>query len=469
MKPHLLRLSLLALTISFAPIIQSAEPLQLTNISWSANGFSLGWQYPGAGTSCVVQAKEDLVNGLWFPAIADRPWPTLSNVWTDITAVSNGARFYRVLGVSSAERGKILGSTNHLRLPLTLLAYLYSTGTLPVPPQYGVNGYKINYETLSPLGGKTRASGVLFLPQNNPGPLPLVSYQHGTITRTNDAPSVNTNSAELLIGIAFATTGYAAVLPDYVGLGESEGLQPYHHAISEATAGVDMLRAGRTYCASNNVSLSSKLFLCGYSHGGHATMALFRELETYHTNEFTVTACAPMAGAYDLSGATTEDVLSGRIMPNPYYFAILLAAYQDVYHLAPTLGDLLVPPYNATLPPLLRGNASGGTINAAMPNPALAILRPEILQAFTTNTNHVLRQALRANDLHRWVPRAPMRMYHCGGDTDVVIANSLNALAAFQMAGATQVELIIPSQTASHGDCVEPSLTAAKAWFDSLR
>src|ERR1051326_8920384 len=107
--------------------------------------------------------------------------------------------------------------------------------------------------------------------------------------------------SELVVGLAFATSGYAVAMPDYLGLGDSPGLHPYHHARSEATASVDMLRAARAFCAANGFQLNGRLFLAGYSQGGHATMALLRELETWHMNEFTVTACAPMAGAYDRS------------------------------------------------------------------------------------------------------------------------------------------------------------------------
>jgi hypothetical protein len=198
-------------------------------------------------------------------------------------------------------------------------------------------------------------------------------------------------------------------------------------------------------------------------------MALLRELETYHTNEFTVTACAPMAGAYDLSGVSTADFLSARVQPNPYYFALLLAAYQSVYHLAPTLADLLAPPYDTTLPPLLQGNSTGTQINAAMPAMPVQILKPQYLAAFQASTNHPFRLALRDNDLYRWKPRAPLRMYHCMADQDVLYTNSVVALDSFQSLGATQTQLIDPVPTAGHGDCAMPSLLDAKAWFDSLR
>jgi pimeloyl-ACP methyl ester carboxylesterase len=230
-----------------------------------------------------------------------------------------------------------------------------------------------------------------------------------------------------------------------------------------------MLRAAKTFCESNGVALSDKLFLCGYSQGGHATMALLRELETYHASEFPVTACAPMAGAYDLSGVTTTNFLSGASEPNPYYFLYLLAAYQDVYHLAPSLGSLLVANYDVTLPPLLNGATSGSQINAQMPNDPVQILKPEYLAAFRSNPRHPLHLALEDNDLWRWAPKTPLRLYHCARDQDVIIANSEVTYAAFQAFGATQVELVDPVPTADHDGCSQPSLLSAKLWFDSMR
>lgn len=198
-------------------------------------------------------------------------------------------------------------------------------------------------------------------------------------------------------------------------------------------------------------------------------MALLRELEEYHTNEFSVTACAPMAGAYDLSGVTTTNFLSGAIQPNPYYFLYLLAAYQDVYHLAPSLAAMLASPYDMTLPALLRSNVPSGQINLAMPGDPVRILKPEVLAAFRANPRYPLRLALEDNDVYRWIPRAPMRLYHCAADQDVIIANSEVALASFQALGATQVLLIDPMPTADHTGCSQPSLLMAKDWFDSLR
>jgi hypothetical protein len=189
----------------------------------------------------------------------------------------------------------------------------------------------------------------------------------------------------------------------------------------------------------------------------------------FHTNEFEVVACAPMAGAYDLSGVMVSDFLSSRPKPNPYYFLYLLAAYQEVYHFAPSLAQLLTPPYDGTLPPLLHGNSSGGQINAAMPANPLLILKPEYLAEFQSNARHPLRLALEDNDVYRWKPSAPLRFFHCGGDQDVPVANTQTALSYLHSLGCTAVtwENLLPN--GNHSDCAVPSMLEAKNWFDSFQ
>jgi hypothetical protein len=197
-------------------------------------------------------------------------------------------------------------------------------------------------------------------------------------------------------------------------------------------------------------------------------MALHRELERYYTNEFTVTACAPMAGAYDLSGVTAADFLSGREMPNPYYFAFLLGSYQQAYGLGASLAELLVPPYDTTLPPLLDGNHSESELDAAMPRVPVTILKPGLMADFQTNANNVLRVALRDNDLTQWRPVAPMRLWHCSGDQDVAFANSQAATNQFYLQGVRGIQLINTVPEGDHGACVQPSVLDALTWFDTF-
>jgi Secretory lipase len=272
------------------------------------------------------------------------------------------------------------------------------------------------------------------------------------------------------IGLLFGSSGYVTAQADYLGMGDSPGLHPYLHAKSEATAVVDLLRATRTFCASNGIALNSQLFLAGYSQGGHATMAAHREIERNYSNEFTVAACAPMAGAYDLS-ATVFIVLSNTNYLVRAYFPYALAGWLPIYHLADTLEELLRPPYDQTLAPLLDGFHTGVQINTATPQDESSIFYPNYQAAFLTDTNSPLRLAIADNDLLDWTPRAPMRLYHCSGDDQVPYTNSVIAYQTFTNNGACCVEMIDPGapRHLNHSDGFYPSVLSAKAWFDSLK
>lgn len=463
---------LLALTLGSAHRVVGATPeIQSLRVTSVSNGVGLAWGWTGSNSAFTVQRREAVTEGVWVPAAGIQPWPITATTWSDPSPATNRAQFYRVVAVPAPQRGRIITNVVQSTLSAAQVGQLLALAGYAMTPQYAVVVRKVVYETVDPIGGKTTASGVLVLPQGAVGALPLFAYQHGTIIQTNAAVS-STIYGEAIVGIAFASTGYAAALTDYLGLGDSPGYHPYIHARTEATAALDLLRASRLFCASNGVALNGQLFICGYSQGGHAALALHRELETFHTNEFTLTASAPMAGPYDLSGATATDFLSSRVMPNPYYFAYLLKAYQTVYQVSSSLSNLLQAPYATTLPPLLDGAHSGSQINAVLPTTPVQILKPDQLQAFRTNvTGHPLRAALRDNDLLEWTPRAPLRLYHCHADKDVLPVNSTNAFNRFQARGATQVQLIDPAPTINydHGGGVLPCMSLAKAWFDSLK
>jgi hypothetical protein len=468
MRHSLVRLAVTCFCLTLLDMTR-AQDLGFTTALQTTNGLLLQWSNSVAGQSYTLQARDRMTNSIWLTLDSPQPWPTVQTQWNDTISSTQMMRFYRVVAVEPAARGKLLSSSLWTNFSAPTLNLFYLLNGISLTAQYGVNCYKVVYETIDPLGGRTTASGGLFLPQQTGTNWPLCSFSHGTVTQTNDVPSVSI-TLDAFAGVAFASAGYVSVVADLLGLGSSPGLHPYLHARSEATASVDMLRAARNYCASNGIGLNGQLFLAGYSEGGHTEMALHRELERYHTNEFTVTASAPMAGPYDMSGVELNDILSPRCPPNPYYAAYVLVAYQSVYSLAPSWAELLVPPYDTTIPPLFNGNTGGSILNSNMPACEVSsILVPVVLSSLTNDPGSPLYQALRDNDLYRWKPVAPVRLYHCSGDQDVLPANSQVAYSNFVAQGASQVQLIDPMPGADHSGCVIPALTAAKAWFDTLK
>ncbi len=413
-----------------------------------------------------MEQQDSLGAGGWTP-VPGTTWPV-----TSITAVSDlpadGEQFYRVqYEPIPGKRGRLISTRLVSTLSKAVIQFIFNQAGYPLTADKDVQYYAVTYETVDAQGFPTTASGALILPVGVTTPLPLASYQHGTVVEKGDVPS--RLSTEGYIGVAFATSGYAAVLPDYLGLGDSTGVPSYHHSRSEATCVVDLLRAARAYCAANSITLNGKLFLAGYSHGGHATLAALREIEAHHAGEFQVTACAAGAGAYDLSGTTLQRFLQGNPVPNPYYYPYLAAAYVDVYGIANSLADLLQSPWKTTIPPLFDGKTADSTINAALPPNALDAFDPEWVEALKSGAEIPFLSAVRDNDLLDWTPKSPLQLYHCSGDQDVVPANSKVAYDGFRSRGATQVQLLDPLPGADHSSCAEPTLLGIKAWFDTLR
>jgi len=452
---------------------QAAPPV-ISRIVSTTNGLALSWSGENTNAVYTVQFRASLTSDAWQNASMRYRWPSPFPQWTDAPLTVRAPRFYRVIVDTPPDpiRGRLLTnstvgqlSTNQVR---SVMLDLGASGF--VSPRFPVTLLRFTYETTDPFGLSIKASALLAFPQGVTEPFPLVGVQHGTTVLKNIIPS-QFQSAAREVGIAFGTLGYVAVVADYLGLGDSPGYQTHSHSKSEATCIVDALRAARTLCASNQVALNGQLFLWGYSQGGHVTMSTHRELETFHTNEFTVTASAPSAGAYDLGGVTVEGILSNPSYPNTWTFPIILASYLPIYNLADTLEELLAEPYRHTLPPLLDGTHDSDVLASNMPTDMFKILRADFQADFRTNANNSLRRALSDNNVYNWMPQAPIRMFHCRGDRDVIFANAEVAYQSFTNLGACCVEVLDPGapQMLDHGGCYIPSLRAALAWFEQLR
>ena len=426
---------------------------------------TVAWHFPFGGWTFAVQSRED-----WSGA-----WMTLPGAgalkgdrWTDPREGASVGRGYRVLATPPpGERGRVVSLEKLTTYGAGTLAFVFSLQSVPVVPRFDVDTYALVYETVDPFGAPVQASALLCLPATTEA-RPLHVHCHGTEVLRAEAPSA-TLEGEGFLGLVMASDGYVSVLPDYLGLGRSTSAHPYLHAASEATSVVDALRAARSATTTRGGRLSSRLFVSGYSQGGHVAMATLRDLEQRHAGEFTVTACAAGAGPYDLSGVTLSGLADPGPVPNPYYLAYLLQSYVDLYQLAPTSGALMQEPYATRVPPLFDGMHSGEVINTFMPLVARDLLRPAYLAAVVADPDHPLRVALRDNDVTGWRPRTPVRLLHCSGDRDVPPEGSRRALEQYRAQGATDIQLIDPSPGADHEDCFRPALLSAKAWFDTLR
>lgn len=332
-----------------------------------------------------------------------------------------------------------------------------------------VDVFKVNYLCKDAFDTLVGASGLMIIPVDSCR-FPLLGYSHGTISRKNDAPS-RVRGSEVYVGMVMGSNGYLTVLPDYLGLGDGAGLHPYQHAKTEAYANIYLLRAAREYCTANAIELNGQLFLAGYSQGGHAAMATQRMIETDFTSEFTVTACAPMSGAYDMSGVMVDVMLSNDPYPAPAYLPYIVLSWNPIYNLYTDISNAFKVPYDTLLPPLFDGTRSLGYIEARMPNVPKLIFDSTELYRFTTDINHPFRLALRENNTYNtsWIPQGAMRLFYCSADMEVSYLNAYVAQDSLKAKGCNTCDAYLVSSTLGHYDCAQYALIMCKMYFDSLK
>lgn len=346
----------------------------------------------------------------------------------------------------------------------------------PVRVDYNVQNYKILYTTTDALGQPDTASGLIAVPLAEDIDFPLAVYNHGTVGERNDVPS-NIGVQERVIPGIIAGTGYIGIAPDYIGLGESDGIHPYVHAASEASAGRDLISAAKKFLRSQDIGFTSQLFLTGYSQGGHAVQALHRDLETNPgDDDLTVTAATHLSGPYSVSDVMAQTIFSESLATLPGYIAYTYVSYNFVYSLYQDLGEVFVEPYLAPTRQFASEELSLDEYNAELVrlladnNAILAdILQDSVVEAIRTgDPTAPINVALADNDTYDWAPVAPTLLYYCTQDEQVPFRNAILADSVMRANGSTNVVLETGGPL-THGGCVIPALTRTLEFWGEQR
>ncbi len=351
--------------------------------------------------------------------------------------------------------------------------------SLPVPglAKYDVQAYKLLYTTTGAKGQRDTASGLVVYPVQKNTAWPMLVYQHGTASSRVAVPS--RMSAESTVGLIAASLGYVAVLPDYLGLGDSKGFHPYVHAKTQASAGLDLMLATQKHAASLQAGLNSQVFVTGYSQGGHASMSLHRTLETEQSSKFRVTAAAHLSGPYSISGDMRARLLSEQEYFTPGYALYTVLSYNMVYNLYPNLNQFIRAPYLQVAEDFFTGKESNlDSIHLRLSRLLIQekgkvipryIFQDSLLNAIANQPNHPVNVAMRDNDVYNWGPKAPTRMFYCKADEQVVYTNSLLADSVMKARGAVNVGSVDAGSTLNHGQCFQPAMLSAIFFFSQFQ
>ena len=349
---------------------------------------------------------------------------------------------------------------------------------LPVGFAYGFDSYKVTYCTDDAvLPGRrfprtTAVTGMVAVPRKS-GPLPTVAYVHGTSVSFYDAPSnPNTFGALSPRGESFegppssalvAGNGFLYIAPDYLGLGDSTvPRHRYFHAKTEASAAIDLLAAAQPVLAQLRVRQDGRLFVFGFSQGGHAAMALQRELERMRVR---VTGTGVVGGVFDVERWFVTSLASAT-PTRPLYSAYLLLAFDDIYDVYASTADVFRPPYAGIVDDLFDMHHFFDDIVAELPPPARDILTEPYVAQLTTDRNDPMRVRLRENAVDRWNPRAPVRVYHSRDDEEVPYDDALVSVDRLRRGGAT---IVVRSFAGfDHVNSWIQALPRALQWFRTL-
>jgi hypothetical protein len=328
--------------------------------------------------------------------------------------------------------------------------------------------YRVRYRTTDLDGTPTEASGAVWIPIGLNQSLPLATYLHGTTFPRDEVPSNPRNQEGRIVGMLFANSGMVLAMPDYLGMGVHEGVHPWHHAESTASASLDMLRAAQELVARQGIRLDGRLFIFGYSQGGHAAMALHRELESQGLDGLRVTASAPMAGAYDLVGSARWMLGSNPAhSPVVLYAGYLAAVFNHIYEFS-HVESILVPPFDELGRELLAGNAPPERLMRQAPERPRGIFQPAFLDVLEADPQNPFWSALEENSVYDWAPAAPTRLFHASGDQDVPIQNAHTAARRMRELGA-DAAVVDLGERFTHGTAAVPAMAAARSWFDTMR
>lgn len=329
------------------------------------------------------------------------------------------------------------------------------------------------YITRDPAGEPATASTAVFVPNGGgaqcSGERPVLLYAHGTTTtRSFNLADVSRNATtgafnnaagnegSLLLAM-YAAQGFIVVAPNYLGYDRSSlTYHPYLNAEAQAVDMVDGLRAAKSHLLSaSSTKPSSRLFVAGYSQGGHVSMATQRTLERDHASEFSVAGGFHMSGPYNL--VQFNDVVnSGSVNAGATLFApLLITGYQRAYgNIYAQPSDVFQSPYAVTIEGLLPSDTPVQTLMQEGKLPADATFSRLfgagglLTDAFRTGyAASNFRKALAANTLAGmdgntpivWKPQHPTAL--CGGAADPTVFWAVNAPVAQQVFASQGVQV----------------------------
>ena len=224
-----------------------------------------------------------------------------------------------------------------------------------------------------PGGGREDQSGTIFVPvlrSDRIQELTWLIFAKGTELRSDFTPSRG-KGGELPIITMAASLGYAVWVPDYSGMGDSQGIHEYCVAESLADSALDGLAAARHWLRTATIaghqafSESGRLAIIGYSEGGLAAMGTFKALAEDHISVpgLKLEAVYAMGAPFNLSTGLLALWDKGCELSHPEYQIPLVLGWARAYPEEVDFSTIFLPRTIDRILPLFDGTRSDVELN----------------------------------------------------------------------------------------------------------
>ncbi|MDO3424486.1 T9SS type A sorting domain-containing protein [Chryseobacterium sp. APV1] len=212
--------------------------------------------------------------------------------------------------------------------------------------------------------------------------------------------------------LSYVLNGYILMAPDYVGMGSGDGVHPYVHYPTEASATIDFVTAANKVLAQQNVKRYDEYFLTGYSQGAHAAMSTLKKLSISNPNNLNFKYAYMGDGPYDFSGVTLQ---KGVLEKDVYPFTSFIA------NIVNTCNKTGYQMYNSSISEVISSEyLDRYNYHVVQDNGGLlwgplvwrTLFTNNFVNDVTNNQNNKLRQCLKSNDVYDWYNKTPMTLGH---------------------------------------------------------
>jgi pimeloyl-ACP methyl ester carboxylesterase len=286
----------------------------------------------------------------------------------------------------------------------------------------------------------------------------MISWQHPTEIKRNNVPSAPDFASELLACL-FSGNPFLLVMPDYIGLGESQEVPTYLHASTTAAAVTELIKIARELSALMYETPKPKIFLGGFSQGAAATTAAQRKIES--EGLFDLKAVAAIAGPYNLNDVSAKYSIQNN---SNFNIAYLIYCYSNIYSIP--LDSMVQEKYVGILKEYMDGSYTRTQVESQLPDSLYKWVRPNILEDFVTNNSNKFREALAENQTYRYKPQAPLRLYY--GELDSTVSGKEVSQAKDYMDSLDGRVEVFSKGNANHVETFFASVPEIWAWWQEL-